>query len=111
MTIWGEQDIIVRYAPDEAMATLPDLLRDEADRARFVTLVRRLVDDPRVRRADATAGQIAMVDDIRRTLTAALPAPAASPRKRGNAVARKRATANPAPTTAARPRRKPTSRK
>jgi len=57
----GEQDIIVRYEPDEALATLPRLLRSREDRERLVTLVRRLLDDDRVR---PSREQLAMVEDI-----------------------------------------------
>ena len=35
----GEQDIVVRYARERAMETLPGLLADRADRERFVQLV------------------------------------------------------------------------
>ncbi len=50
----GEQEIIVRYAPDEALATLPQLLLDAGDRARLVTLMQRLLADERVQRAQPT---------------------------------------------------------
>ncbi len=66
--IRGEQDIIVRYEPDEALATLPELLRDADDRTRFATLVRRLVTDQRMRQAQPTRDQLAMVEEIERTL-------------------------------------------
>jgi hypothetical protein len=49
--IRGEQEIIVRYEPEEALATLPALLRDPEDRERLVTLVQRLLGDERVQRA------------------------------------------------------------
>src|SRR5215470_7148615 len=45
--IRGEQDIIVRYEPEPALATLPKLLSDPADRERLITLVRRLLADER----------------------------------------------------------------
>jgi pimeloyl-ACP methyl ester carboxylesterase len=65
----GEQEIVVRYAPDEALATLPQLLRDPADRARLVTLVQRLVNDDRVRRGAAPSReQLEMIDHIGHTL-------------------------------------------
>ena len=113
--IRGEQDIIVRYAPDEALATLPRLLRDERDRARLVTLVRRLLDDPRVHRTEATEDQRAMVDEIGLALMAPLP-PAATGERRapkrkpgtasapaaGAAGARTRKTTPPRKATASR---------
>src|SRR5262249_28537907 len=49
--IRGEQDIIVRYEPERALATLPLLLADPADRERLITLARRLLADERVQRA------------------------------------------------------------
>ena len=61
----GEQEIIVRYAPEEALATLPKLLADPADRARLVTLVRRLLAD---RRAQPSSQQIAIIESIGATL-------------------------------------------
>jgi hypothetical protein len=70
----GEQDIIVRYAPDEALATLPDLLRDEADRTRLVTLARRLLADERVQDARPSSEQMSMIDEIGRTLSVTPPA-------------------------------------
>ena len=50
----GEQEIIVRYEPEEALATLPKLLARRGDRERLVTLVRRLLADERVQRAKPT---------------------------------------------------------
>ncbi|MCC6197864.1 MAG: DUF3141 domain-containing protein [Burkholderiales bacterium] len=67
----GEQEVIVRYAPAEALATLPALLRDEGDRTRLVTLVRSLLADERVRRAQPTIEQLAMVEEIGKTLSVA----------------------------------------
>jgi hypothetical protein len=40
--IRGEQEIIVRYEPEQALATLPKLLARRGDRDKLVTLVRRL---------------------------------------------------------------------
>jgi hypothetical protein len=80
----GEQEIIVRYAPDEALATLPQLLRDSGDRAKLVTLVQRLVNDERVRRGAApTREQLEMIDHIGHTLEIEVkPARKAAPVKR-----------------------------
>jgi hypothetical protein len=78
----GEQEIIVRYAPDEALATLPRLLRNEADRAKLVTLVQRLLGDERVRRATPSREQLDMFEHIGQALAIDVkPAPRA-PRKR-----------------------------
>jgi hypothetical protein len=45
----GEQEIIVRYAPQRALETLPALVRDPADRERLLTLIERAAafQDPR----------------------------------------------------------------
>ncbi len=66
--IRGEQDIIVRYEPERAIATLPILLRDPADRERLVTLARRLLADERMQRAKPSSEQIAMLENIGETL-------------------------------------------
>jgi hypothetical protein len=64
----GEQEIIVRYEPEQALATLPKLLAHRGDRQKLVTLVQRLLADDRVRRAKPTAAQLAMFEDIGETL-------------------------------------------
>ena len=89
--IRGEQEIIVRYEPKKALATLPKLLADHRDRARLVTLVRRLLDDERMRRAKPTSEQLAMMRNIGASLDVAA---AAEPRttrpiKRARKKARK----------------------
>ena len=66
--IRGEQDIIVRYEPDKAVAALPKLLSRQGDRERLVTLVRRLLDDERMRRFEPTTEQLAMIENIGETL-------------------------------------------
>src|SRR4029450_5030011 len=67
----GEQEIIVRYAPEEALATLPELLRNVDDRKRLVTLVQRLLADERVQRARPSNEQLAMIENIGQTLSVA----------------------------------------
>ena len=62
--IRGEQEIIVRYEPEHALATLPELLSDPRDREKLVTLVQRLLADSRVQGAKPSTEQLAMVDDI-----------------------------------------------
>ncbi len=74
--IRGEQEIIVRYEPGRALATLPDLLADHRDRERLVELVRRLVADDRVQRAKPSREQLAMIGDLRKTLAVADATPA-----------------------------------
>jgi pimeloyl-ACP methyl ester carboxylesterase len=64
----GEQEIIVRYEPDQALATLPKLLARREDRERLVTLVRRLLADERVQHAKPSTAQLAMIENIGATL-------------------------------------------
>ena len=64
----GEQEIIVRYEPDMALATLPKLLEDPADRTKLITLVRKLLADERVQRSKPTTQQLTMVENIGETL-------------------------------------------
>ncbi len=66
--IRGEQDIVVRYEPEKAIATLPRLLAKPGDRDRLVTLVRRLLSDERMRRIEPTTEQLAMLENIGDTL-------------------------------------------
>ena len=62
--IRGEQDIIVRYAPEQALATLPQLLADPADRERLLTLVERLLTDPRIAGKQPSAEQRAFLGQL-----------------------------------------------
>jgi len=66
--IRGEQDIIVRYEPERAIATLPILLRDPGDREQLITLVRLLMADERMQRAKPSTEQIAMLENLGDTL-------------------------------------------
>ena len=59
--IRGEQDIIVRYAPEQALATLPMLLSDPADRERLLTVIERLFNDKRLSDVQPSANQRAML--------------------------------------------------
>jgi len=81
----GEQEIIVRYAPEEALATLPKLLQDDADRVRLVALMRALLADERVQRAKPSGEQLAMIDQIGETLTVARPSPPSKRKRRTRA--------------------------
>jgi hypothetical protein len=60
----GEQEIVVRYEPERALATLPNLLVKKEDRERLVKLVRSLLADERVQRAKPSSEQLAMIADI-----------------------------------------------
>lgn len=66
--IRGEQEIIVRYAHEEAIATLPTLLRERSDRQRLLTLVDKLMADPRAQATPPTSEQLAMVERLRTML-------------------------------------------
>ena len=59
----GEQEIIVRYEPERALATLPELLKTPGDRERLATLARALMGDERVQRRSEE--QLAMIDQDR----------------------------------------------
>jgi hypothetical protein len=64
----GEQEVVVRYEPERAIETLPLLLSDPADRERLLTLLERLLADPRVPRAEATPEQERTLERIRAVL-------------------------------------------
>ena len=66
--IRGEQDIIVRYEPEKAIAALPKLLSGSGDRERLVTLVRMMLSDERMRHFEPTTEQLAMIENIGNTL-------------------------------------------
>jgi hypothetical protein len=77
-TIRGEQEIIAHYEPERAVATLPLLLPDEADRARLLGLIDQIMADRRVQESHPGAQQLAMVERIRKLL--------AHPRRNAKAV-------------------------
>jgi hypothetical protein len=91
--IRGEQEIIVRYEPERAIETLPQLLHDE-ERERLLALIERVVSDKRVLERKPTAQQASMLDRIRKALrdTAAASAVRAQiaiqPRRAGAATTR-----------------------
>lgn len=76
--IRGEQEIIVRYEPEQAVLSLPTLLEDPADRMRLLTLLDKLMHDRRVQAVQPTEGQLAMAERIRTVLA---PRPAVTARR------------------------------
>jgi pimeloyl-ACP methyl ester carboxylesterase len=81
--IRGEQEIIARYEPEQAIASLPQLLHDPADRTRLLTLLDKLMADPRVQAVQPSVQQQAMLARIRSVL-----APVAERRTQAPAAAR-----------------------
>jgi len=61
----GKQEIICRHEPEKALETLPVLLSDPKDLDRFLTLVDKLLADPRVNQS-ITPGQAKMAKRIRK---------------------------------------------
>ncbi|MGH8639237.1 MAG: DUF3141 domain-containing protein, partial [Burkholderiales bacterium] len=70
----GEQDIIVRYAPEEALATLPKLL-DDNGRERLLALLERVLSDPRIQESQLTGEQLTMTERVRAVLCGRPPNP------------------------------------
>jgi hypothetical protein len=68
----GEQEIIVRYAPERALETLPALVAEPADRARLTTLLERAAAFEDAKGAWLNAGQRALIG----RMLAALASPA-----------------------------------
>jgi hypothetical protein len=104
-SIRGEQEIIVRFEPGQAVQTLPRLLAARADRQRLLALLEKGTSDKRVQAEEPTPDQVAMLARIRAVLSA--------PRVR-LAAARvpSDASAAPEPAPAAAPARKsPRARK
>jgi hypothetical protein len=64
----GAQELIVRYAPEQAIATLPRLLPEASDRERFLSLLQRLMADERVQDMKPLPEQVAMLERIRSTV-------------------------------------------
>jgi pimeloyl-ACP methyl ester carboxylesterase len=64
----GEQEIIVRYEPERALETLPELLDQPEDRERFFTVVERLLADRRMQAVEPTPEQQAMLARLREVL-------------------------------------------
>lgn len=66
--IRGEQEIIARFEPEQALLTLPVLLANREDREKMLTLLNKLMADRRVQNAQATEEQQAMFERIRAVL-------------------------------------------
>jgi pimeloyl-ACP methyl ester carboxylesterase len=66
--IRGEQEIIVRYEHEQALATLPDLLDNNEDRKKLLTLMDKLHDDSRLQGFEPTPAQRDMLARIRAAL-------------------------------------------
>jgi pimeloyl-ACP methyl ester carboxylesterase len=61
----GEQELIVRFEPEKAVETLPQLLPGKAERQRFLSLLDHLLADERVQKFKPLPEQVAMLDRIR----------------------------------------------
>jgi pimeloyl-ACP methyl ester carboxylesterase len=91
--IGGEQEIIARFEPEQAVETLPALLTGKKDRERLLTLLDRVLADRRVQRIQPSAQQKAMLTRIRGMLAVRgtraprLPAPATSTNRRAARMA------------------------
>jgi pimeloyl-ACP methyl ester carboxylesterase len=66
--IRGEQEIIARYEPEQAILTLKQLLADPGDRTKLLTLLDKLMADKRVQATEPTERQLAMLGRIREVL-------------------------------------------
>jgi hypothetical protein len=64
----GEQDIIVRYDRERAIATLPKLLAQRADRERLLTLMDKLGADPRLFGRPVSAHDRDVIERVRKVL-------------------------------------------
>jgi pimeloyl-ACP methyl ester carboxylesterase len=69
--IRGRQEIICRYEPDRALTTLPRLLASADDRERFLTVLDRLLTDPRIPADRVSAKQRVMAERIHEQLDGA----------------------------------------
>jgi pimeloyl-ACP methyl ester carboxylesterase len=77
----GEQDIVVRYARERAIETLPKLLGERADRERLLAFMDKLGADPRLFGRPMSAHDRDVVETVRRVLGAAPPRLAAVKKK------------------------------
>lgn len=72
--IRGAQEIIVRYEPERALQTLPQLLGNPADLQRLLTLLDRVLTRENLERLNPGAEQISMLEKIRGILREIQPA-------------------------------------
>lgn len=86
----GTQEIIVELEPEQALATLPALLADPADRSRLLELLDKLMNDARVQQAAPTPQQRKAAERIRAVLGAPKALPA-SPRAKSLPMPAKKA--------------------
>lgn len=77
--IRGIQEIIVRFEPEKALASLPTLLSDPKDRQRLLQLIDAVVNDPLMQKNKPSNEQLRALERIRKVLgsVAAVAAPAA----------------------------------
>jgi hypothetical protein len=68
--IAGQQQIVVSYEPEKALATLPALLKSREDRDRLLGLLDRVFADERVQKTHLTAAQKQMFGRIHAVLGA-----------------------------------------
>jgi hypothetical protein len=69
----GEQDIVVRYAHERAIETLPKLLEQRADRERLLAFMDKLGADPRLFGRPMSAHDRDVIEAVRRVLGAPAP--------------------------------------
>jgi len=55
----------VRYEPERALETLPQVAGDATQRKRLVTLIDRLLADKRLQKTKPTAAQVQMIERVR----------------------------------------------
>lgn len=66
--IGGDQEIIARFEPEQALLTLPVLLAERAEREKLLTLLDKIMADERIRNIRPTEAQTAMLARIRTVL-------------------------------------------
>ncbi|RLJ65356.1 DUF3141 domain-containing protein [Sulfurisoma sediminicola] len=83
--IRGIQEIIVRFEPEKALATLPGLVADPQERQRLLALMDAVVSDPELLASDPTAEQRLALERVRSVLKIPKAALPKSPRVRTSA--------------------------
>ncbi|MDQ5904901.1 MAG: hypothetical protein QG672_2495, partial [Pseudomonadota bacterium] len=102
--IRGEQEIIVRFEPEKALATLPQLLSDPQERQRLLKLLDAVLADKRIQKLEPTAEQKLALEHVRSVLgltAKSLPKTAAKADAKARSVAKP--AAKPAAKSAAKP--------